>query len=274
MIYHYTTLNSFKGMLHSPTLIEKEKAEVNNDMDFCQYLEFHASDARMMNDKKENEIINKLMLKQNDFTHFFNLGKWLKGFPYIISFCKQIDYMPMWKGYTGNDGICLGFCVDGKEEIKSKIKDINKEFVEFEFRDCEYLSASAINGKRRRNEKLLKTISETPEHQTNHNPIIKAIEQMIEDSIFCKLKEFEYEQETRLVAFAPNDFEIKEGRYGITIYKQVNIPLSLLKEIIISPFTTRADIIECEIIKLLKNTLFPDTISSEIPVKVELSKFA
>ncbi len=272
MIYHYTTLSNLLKMWHERTDEEFEitKADHNN-VDWSYYLNFHASDVRMMNDIKENKLINDVIQKApNELWIPLGFETGATSSLYAISFCKKKDYVPMWKEYASDDGICLGFCAD---EFESKTIKLNKSNMcnsdNFCLEACNYLSPSTM---KKGCINIIKKLEEIlGAHGGDILPVQRKIRQMVLQSAFCKLKDFEYEQEVRLATFAPSwDSKIKEGRDGVTVYKALKVPLSLLKVIIISPLAKNKDIIQVGIDKLLFD--LRHTKRYGIDIKVEHSK--
>ncbi len=176
----------------------------------------------------------------------------------------------MWKEYASDDGICLGFCTD---EFENKIIKLHKSSIcdekDFCFGECKYLSPSTM---KKECINIIKKLEEIlGAHGGDILPVQREIRQIVLQSAFCKSKDFEYEQEVRLATFAPSwDSKIKEGRNGVTVYKPLKVPLSLLKVIIISPLAKNKDLIQIGIDKLLFD--LRHTKRYGIDIKVEHSK--
>ncbi len=260
------------AMVHCPSNEEIESAEVNDNIDIREYLEFHASYVGMMNDKRENRLVNEVFKKiPQEYNIHINLSKWVKGLPYAISFCEQKDYLPMWRGYSNDDaGICLGFCRDNFEE---KIKDVNEESEKFTLNNCKYLSKSAVRERRVSTLRKFKEIIDTLDSDKDQRIILRELQHIMDQSAICKPIAFKYEKEVRLIKFGTRVLSPKEGRYGLSLYQEIKMPLSLLKEIIISPFAMHAEMIKYGIVEWLRRSIYSDIVPSEIPIKVELSKF-
>ncbi len=265
-------MKSFMAMLHSPLSDEIESAEVNDNMDIREYLEFHASYVGMMNDKRENRLVNDIFKKiPQKYNIHIGISKWAKGLPYAISFCEQKDYLPMWRGYSNDEvGICLGFC---RDDFVKKIKYVNADNEKFTLNNCEYLSKSTVRKRRVDTLKKFKEIIDTLDSDGDHRIILRELQHIMDCSAICKPIAFKYEKEVRLIKFGTRVLSPKEGRYGLSLYQEIKMPLSLLKEIIISPFAMHAEMIKYGIVEWLRRSIYSDIVPSEIPIKVELSKF-
>lgn len=267
-IYHYTSVESLLGMLHKPT--ERELNEIHdngNDPDYGYYLEFHASDLRLMNDKNENRLIQEVEKRVPDELKLaISVADWTLGKPYVISFCKQQDFIPMWKIYADKgNGICLKFKRDSLEDA---IKKINKsKFHDIILKDCIYLTENEF---RKRVKSAAKQLKEFANELVQGQPILpeqRDLHDFNADSAFLKLRCFEYEQETRIAAFSPLDYCTKQGRYGISLYYPIKIPLRFLTEIIIGP-SVNQDILEYSVSELLKNKGYDKLKQYGVTIKV------
>ncbi len=275
MIYHYTTLSNLLKMWHERTDEEFEITKANNnDVDWSYYLNFHASDVRMMNDVKENRLINDVKQRASEKLLFIiDMVLNRMGALYAISFSRHKDNIPMWKEYAADDdGICLGFCAD---ECENRIIKLHKNSIcdkdDFCFGECKYLTLPTMEAESEAIVKQMEEMLNASEYEGNILPLEKEIRRIMMQSAFCKSKDFEYEQEVRLATFAPSwDSKIKEGRDGVTVYKALKVPLSLLKVIIISPLAKNKDIIQIGIDKLLFD--LRHTKRYGIDIKVEYSK--
>lgn len=267
MIYHYTTLDAFMGMSHTPTETEKETADVNNDVDWAYYLNIHASDIRMMNDKRENAILDDILRKASpimrcDLSYTLISMKEI----YAVSFCKQRDYVPMWRGYAnGQIGICLGFITD---LFLERVGKINNESISFE--NCMYLSESGI--KRKINKEIKDFSKDTNIQGNGHDIQTDKTLKIIKQSPFYKLKDFEYEKEVRLAAFATSCYDVKPSRLGFTRYMTIKVPLTLLKEIIVSPLADNRDLVRYGIEGFLCEQGLNNLSKYGIDIKVNESK--
>lgn len=103
-------------MFHTTNKIENEEIETDgNNIDYGYYIEFHASDINLMNDKSENRLLKAITDRiPNELESILGLAQWITGQVYCASFCTLSDYIPMWKIYAANNNpICLKFKVEG-----------------------------------------------------------------------------------------------------------------------------------------------------------------
>ncbi len=272
MIYHYTTLKNLQKMWHPGTQEEPEKTEdIIHYVDRSYCLLFNANDVRKMNAYRENALIYQSL--QNGASIDSRLPSVL-GNVYAISFCKKKDYIPMWNLHPHNDSdvcICLGFSADKK---KKKVKDVNKAaFTELKLDNCQYATESEMQSKISIEVQELKRLASSSNAQ-NPDKLNRKLKQVMLQSAFYRLEDFKYENETRLVGFIDKDRLMKEGRYGTATCRQIKMPLTLLKEIIIGPRTRNEDVIQIGIEGLLaRSGLYSSCMKYYgIEIKVELSK--
>ena len=270
-IYHYTSVESLLGMLHTPTEHElNEVSDNGNDPDYGYYLEFHASDLRLMNDKQENKLIIDVDKHvPHELSLARSLADWVYNKPYIVSFCRRQDFIPMWKIYaTKGNGICLKFKRDSLS-LEDAIKKINKsKFHDIILKDCIYLTESEF---RKYIKSVVKQIKEFANELVQGQSILpgqRDLHDFNAESAFLKLRSFDYEQETRLAVFADLNYYTKQGKHGIALYHPVKIPLRFLEEIIIGP-SVNQDILEYSVYELLKNKRYDKLKTYDIDIKVK-----
>lgn len=237
MVYHYTSIEALMKMLHIPNDTEKQIVKLNKESGYGYYLTFHASDAYMMNDRMEHRLIldriEKLIpenLRSKYDSEIVSVGK-----PYVVSFCSERDYIPMWKIYAQNKtGVCLQF--DLSEENMEILKSINSDREIYSdymcFDECKYETLSALKAYIKT--QIIEIENEykcLPEGQISREyPFLS----LYKNGILYKGEEWSYEKEWRLVWWC-NHNKIKSGKYGATSYQEIKIPLRFLKEILISP---------------------------------------
>ena len=211
----------------------------------------YGGDLRFMNDKHENQLIDKVKkCVPSELSLARGIADWVQGTPHVISFCKKKDFIPMWKIYADKgNGICLKFKRDGLEDTIEKINHTSSNYISL--KDCEYLTENAFKKRVRLVKNQLKEFAS----ELTPGPIPpekKKIPDFNKESAFLKLDCFEYEQETRLVVFAPFDCRTKYGKYGISLYYPIKIPLKFLEEIMVGP-SANQDLLEHSIGGLLKS---------------------
>ncbi len=264
-IYHYTSAESLLGMTHDPTDDEKKNIEANGyNPDYGYYLEFHASDINLMNDKSENRLL-KVMTDDipDELKPVLGFAKWLTGRVYCVSFCTESDYIPMWKIYAANNPICLKFKVDGLIDAIHKINQT--PFAETDIGECTYVTEDGFKEQAENYRKeLLKFNKEDVERNKD---LLTRLTEIIQNSAFLKLKNFDYEKEVRLAAFETRASDYKQGRYGISLYNTIKIPLRFLEEIVIGP-SANQDILEYTVSGLLKSKGYDKLKQYGVKIKV------
>ncbi len=264
-IYHYTSAESLLGMTHDPTDDEKKNIEANGyNPDYGYYLEFHASDINLMNDKSENRLL-KVMTDDipDELKPVLGFAKWLTGRVYCVSFCTESDYIPMWKIYAANNPICLKFKVDGLIDAIHKINQ--NPFTETDIGECTYVTEDGFKEQAENYRKeLLKFNKEDVERNKD---LLTRLTEIIQNSAFLKLKNFDYEKEVRLAAFDTRASDYKQGRYGISLYNTIKIPLRFLEEIVIGP-SANQDILEYTVSGLLKSKGYDKIKQYGVKIKV------
>lgn len=236
-LYHYTTIEALMSMLHLPTDAEKDAIIANNESGEGYYLTFHATDARMMNDKMEHQMVLEIIDKMIPLSlrNKYNAETIAVGNPYVVSFCSERDYLPMWEIYAQNKhGVCLKF--DLSEENINTLNSLNRTNVlsggDIEFCPCEYKTRREL---KKYVQEYLSNVEEEykslPPNKISKDYPLKALYQY---GVRCKNQEWEYEKEYRLILWH-NFCETKAGRFGVCAYRPVNIPLRFLKEIMIAP---------------------------------------
>ncbi len=234
LIYHYTTLAALEGMIHHPTYDEMAQSSDTGDHDCSHYLVFHASDIRMMNDRRENILLQAILGKVSQCERLLAQRVVFEK-PYSISFCEIGEYIPMWKMYAHSGvGICLEF---SSEDIEAGARKINRPDIDrLEYGECEYLTKKRLRKRINAGVAEWKRFCRTIGPGVSVGEIYSMACKIMLPSVFCKLDCFKYEHEVRLIGFSSSEARTKTLGYGIRLYKEICVPLSLLKGIIISPF--------------------------------------
>ena len=250
-IYHYTTLTALMGMLSNPTELEGEKSLImwassiltlNDPTEFR--LGYHFIKSKLPKIEKELQIEDTYKLSSifqdktkakdidNSFLENMHLSKFL---PYVISFSRKGDFLPMWKMYGDNaKGVCL--CFNNLEYkyldndiIMNKVNAINVCYggLNFEYDNFLY----------RWYKKYYQDVK-------NNRSIVfeKKIEYVSAMFVACapliKNVDYQYEDEVRLVKIANNKNSVlfrQNARGSIVPYIEVPIPIKYLLEIKMAP---------------------------------------
>jgi hypothetical protein len=218
-------------------------------------LKFHASHLQMMNDMNEGKYILDQYFTSSDLKKKIK-NKWQSFYsshtPFVISLIRTNKYVinkgsiPMWKMYGDNgSGAFFKFNYDS---LVNYCKDHS-----IKLKSCDYDFTND------RDEKI---------KELNSNDSSSIFWDLLEISSFTKTIDWEYEREWRIVKYlSSEDALVKQSRYGVVMYTEIEIPILTLKEICLGPMTNAND---CESIKCLcdkVNRLFPGT-----EIKVTQSK--
>ena len=262
-------------MLHVPDETEKHFIEVNKESGYGYYLSFHATDAYMMNDRMEHKLILDVVdqmisqeLKSKYESEIASIGK-----PYVVSFCSERDYIPMWRAYAqGNVGVCLKF--DLSEENINELRVVNADreiFTDYIcFGECQYADASEIKV-------ILKTLIAEVEKEyqglqdgqlSQNYPFLN----LYKKAILYKSRGWSYEKEWRLIWWC-NQNKTKSGKYGISSYQDIKVPLRFLKEIIISPSNDQ-DLVQYGLQQWIKENGLHRLKAYDIDIKVSPSELS
>lgn len=229
-LYHYTTSEVVTILFNE--ILNNNYNELRNPM-----LRFHASEAHFMNDKNENGlIINNLYLKSKELTNRFESFRNKLNKVFVLSLGKSRDCLPMWLIY-GNTGSGISLRFDFKQ-LKNSFKVVSLKDIDTKKRndevlliECNYLSNNNIL-------QYAKSYRNNLKNALNLGKTDYELIEMFNDiqikSMSLKYNYFNYETEYRLLKQSKNVL-LKNGRYGITLYQIIEIPLCAIKEILIGP---------------------------------------
>lgn len=273
-LYHYTTVEALLSMLHLATPEEKETIEVNNqDTAYGYYLTFHATDAYMLNDKLEHKLLLESMCSIiNKRKMYYDVETLACGKPYVVSFCRKGDYLPMWQIYAKNGkGICLEFEIDEQRDV-DVLNRLNgtgpaAQQDELELVKCKYISKRELsNLKRKWPREIEKAYHEIPKNQISPKLPYKTLYQ---EAITYKTDDWKYEDEIRLVRWTQYP-QIKNGKNGLCPYVEIKIPLRFLKGIQVGPSLNQ----EANVYAINELLRIKEIDKLKNPIKVTASKVA
>ncbi len=257
-LYHYTSSEVLLYLLKK--IIETKDLSKEN-----AFLNFHASESTCMNDIRENEIIRKdLNLISTNLINRFKQIKEKLYKVYVISFGRYDEKIPMWNMYgCESHGISLGFNYKKLISDISIIKagsiekiDVGKKYLI----KCNYCSVSELNKQAKKLRAQFKTT-------TDEKDLINLFNKSQLETISNKHDSFSYEDEYRIITFS-KESEFKKGRYGLTEFKEVEIPLCALERITAGPLCSSNDIEKIEsLCKIIQNKM-------EIKINVKKSKLS
>lgn len=229
-LYHYTSSKVVSILLQNII-------DTKFDDETIPMLTLHASEVHYMNDKNENGIIiNNLYLKSETIIDKFKQITKELNKVFVLSLGNSRDCLPMWLIY-GNNGCGLSLRFDFKQLKKLfkviSVKNIDKENLRNEILlvECEYLSNKDILQRAKLYRDNLKGAIKNGQTESE---LISIFNNFQIKSTSLKHKCFEYETEYRLLKQTKSCL-LKNGKYGITLYQTIEIPLFTLKEIMIGP---------------------------------------
>ena len=205
---------------------------------------------------KESHQLSKLWDKDKSLTHeewntiHLNMIEKRLLYPFIISFSKNRESLPMWRMYGDNGrGIALGFDLrmyvikkkkqNGIQLLDFTHIDLEKAYsVDVEYGDISQIKYPYIIAKYRYKE-YLKDIERATNPELIAKKQIDAIATiMLSAAPYIKHNAYADEMESRLISYCGNinDVKYKCNRSGkITPYIEITIPKKDLKEVIIGP---------------------------------------
>jgi hypothetical protein len=256
IIYHYTSLEVLKKIIENSS----------ND-EFTM----RATHAKYLNDPKEYSLAIDLLrakLIEYDNTLTFGRSKNMRAtltekkmsffqwkemdddIPFIISFSKHKDSLPMWNTYGNrSQGIAIGL----KKEALNNLGDhVGVKSCLYDTKEYENYLDDNIPSIHRSTRVTIKNESITFTNSSDNNPLDDFYDKYLP---LLKHKAFEYEDEERLVIPQKiSDFE--ELQYNLSgnllkPFKEIQLPLESIKEIILGP-NTSAELLQMPLAKLFK----------------------
>lgn len=165
--------------------------------------------------------------------------------PYICSFSKEKDLLPMWNYYSKNDryeGYNIGI---NSTKIEGEVLDNNMQIINNPSRCFRIKSVIYKNSKKR--ELLKKEIINILENESNINEQLLEYQRNVNEWSVCfKNEMFEHEKEVRLICYVPQEYlndnnlneDFKKFRttHGIIIpYIDILLKKDCLKSVTIGP---------------------------------------
>lgn len=196
---------------------------------------FYATHAAFLNDPSENKLSLEALKSLGITESILELCEVLPGTPYVISFCKTDNNLPMWRLYGGNAcGVALGF--DEKEIVKHYKTEGNTALIIHD--KCQYTTAKQLRLMIRHSKEYQEWESDCAKRK-NLLPIAR----IMLKSLMYKHKAYEFEDEYRLGFKDVSPREFRNNANGVLIpYKSMPIPITSLKTITIGPCANREKI--------------------------------
>ena len=199
-LYHYTSKESFLGIIKNKTLWASEILFMNDIKESKIPFEIFQS---LINEKRNSDIKKKIVDAQNvKKINIFDFYKTFEGFnTYVISFSEKEDDLNQWRIYGENGkGCCIEF---NKDELNSAI-DYNLKILEpstNEKIDDEYkLNWRKCCYDKKKQESEIQSVLEYIKNKNNPDEILNAIQKkLLEFSTYFKDAAFNDEKEVRLI---------------------------------------------------------------------------
>lgn len=224
-------------------------------------LTLHASIGYSMNDRNEGKLFLDKFLTDSELKKSYR--SMIEGIInsegnfYVTSLCKSDvksrdnGSIPMWSMYgNGGEGAIIVF------DYKCLKTYIEKNGIGLF--ECKYVNSSDLKSR-------LKSANAEMKSVTDNSLNVKLCN-LVRDSYLMKDWHWEYENEYRLVVQS-SACSFKCGKYGLTAYKEVPIPLSCVKAIILGPLVIQ-DVAEENLSLILRKI---NSIDNTCNIKVKKS---
>lgn len=298
--YHYTTIEKFQKLLEGSVGADGRISD----------LKFWASSIYAMNDPKEflfgydmlwDDLIHQIektlgiknekhklsmLWKQNKY---LSKSKWkntvlnslfdVHKVPFIVSFSRNEDWLPMWTTYANNgNGICLGFSNDEYTIPNLKLNGFNVEIIH-------HLHASEVSYDKP-DEIICKVVERYYADLYDNYSTIHDDSQLsskmaeafallsIISAPYHKHKAYEYEKEERLIVFKKDEKDVKyrcNNSGHLIPYIIVPVKANFLKRIIIGPCADNESVrreLLCELKRYGINISKESVVPSKVPYRV------
>jgi len=290
LVCHYCSIPAFFEMINH---IDKKGNEY--------FIKFWASSIYAMNDpyefvygyellmksilpdiEKEIGITDsKLKLSQilNQLPRTTTISEWNKKIlnaiyesdncPFIVSFSKRIDYLPMWNTYSDRGkGVCLCF-KDHEWKWNETIVDIKNHLNASEVTYGEF-NHNIKRVIRDRYKELYSQYKNVPEGEQRLKDMIMCLATLaIIASPYHKHKAYEYEEEVRLIENIGKNYSVKyrlNNNNRIIPYIEVPVKLEYLNKIIVGPCADSESVIR-ELKNMLSKYNITNILASSIPYR-------
>lgn len=271
-IFHYTSSTALVSILQTKKMWFTNIKFLNDETE--NRLIFHLLDNYIEENREDyNEdyyrAIKILCEQLLDEREVFDYVLFEVKNTYVASFSTQPDQLNLWNYYTKNP-----------HSVGYNIEFNPKEFVEFSCNGNSLSYCGKVIYSEEDQRKLLiplikdfytkyKTISEEP----YKNMLIQELATILcEFSIFFKVKDFEQEEEYRMVWKTPKRANVRECRNFFISYVEYALPITSIKSIGISP-TQKDKLVELGLKELLSNYVYEEDFNhidikpSKIPVR-------
>lgn len=272
IIYHYTSIAAILGMIDkytkdSPYLtMWATHSQFLNDPTGYEY-------GKIVGQKLLQEVEQKLNIAEADRLSSTMYDESMKQYfvqcergiscyadslymatPFVISFSKNRDLLPMWTSYGKNGrGIAIGF---NRESLEKHNNHFTVKDCYYDYDGSDYTPLK--NKIKYWYEMMLQNINGASEGYTRvcQIELIMTINAYV--AAYIKHESYKYEQEVRCKAIKSSEIKFRESNGLIIPYTELRIPIDAVEEIIIGP-TQDAERMKLAIEMLLKtNGIYRD----------------
>lgn len=249
LIYHYTNATALLGMLNG---CDKDTNCIKMWATHSQFLNdpTEYEYGKIVGQKLLQEVEQKLNIAEADRLsstmydesmkqYFVQCERGISCFadslymatPFVISFSKNCDLLPMWTSYGKNGrGIAIGF-------NRESLENHNNHFT---VKDC-YYDYDGSDDTTLKNkitywyEMMLQNINGASEGYTRVCQIELIMTINAHVAAYIKHESYKYEQEVRCKAIKSSEIKFRESNGLIIPYTELRIPIDAIEEIIIGP---------------------------------------
>ena len=265
LIYHYTNAAALIGMLSASkeedakmTMWATHSQFLNDPSEYEYGKEVSQKILREIEEElkiEEPQRLSSFMYDESRKQYFKDWEHGLSRFPdslsiatpFVISFTRHLDYLPMWTSYGKNgNGIAIGIERDVLNEKNNM----------FSVRNCHYdIEDEGFSNIREqikmRYEMLQQTTNGADEGETYVCQLDFIMMLNSQVAAYIKHPSYRYEGEVRCKVAKADEIKFRESNGLVVPYVEVDIPVESIKEIVIGP-TLDAERMKLSIDLLLK----------------------
>lgn len=266
LAYHYTTVDSFLKLFEYS--LRKNNSKETRLSNFI----FWATSIYAMNDPQElvfgydylwGRVLRSIEkeLKVNDENRISNVWREFEKqenemnsrlidalyeshqVPFVLSFSKKSDYLPMWKTYSNNaTGICLGFnnseyvVVPQKDGMYDVIINNKLHALDVRYGTIDDTIKESMTSIYKGYHEQIKNVEDPSEKRRKKVDFLVMMAQTV--SAYIKDKSYEYESEMRLIKFKEEETDVHlrcNAKGRLIPYIDVPIKTTYLQKIIVGP---------------------------------------
>lgn len=251
-LYHYT---SFDAIVH---ILDYEQEGLSKE----GLLNIRFGDPLKTNDKREIKFFEDYLFTNSDISNSikskYDLVKEELPSPFFLSLIHHKgqkwhpkDEIPMWYMYGDySKGVRIAF------EYKKLEVYCNNDG--YKLQECSYFNESEMN-------KKASDLRKTLKQDINRTTWESILKQTYGEVLYYKSKDWEYENEHRIIAWGEDENRILENKDNGKKYYSVPLPIDCVREITIGPLADQMVVERClKLIKEKLNTSLGERVNFEI----------